>query len=104
MPRQSNKRIPCRVIFGTIAGEESARPGEQCKTWQIFIVEDLREFHTTEGSTEHPLLVFGVETALSFTAAKMAGIWYRRILEAAKRFVVRRHKYDVHTHPPWVVR
>ena len=31
-------------------------------------------------------MVFGVETALWFTAAKKAGKWYREALEAVERF------------------
>ena len=36
--------------------------------------------------------MFGVETALWSTAAKNAGMWYRGILEATERFMVRWHK------------
>ena len=41
---------------------------------------------------EHSPLVFGVETALWPMAAKKAGKWYRVVLEAAERFMVRWHE------------
>ena len=53
------------------------------------IVEDLRVFRATEGSTEHCPLVFAVETAVWTVAGKKAGKWYRGVLEAADRFMVR---------------
>ena len=37
-------------------------------------------------------MVFGVETALRFTAAKKTGKWYRGVLEATERFMVRWHE------------
>ena len=55
----------------------------------------LREFRAPEGSTELARLVFGVETALWSTAAKKAGKWYRGILEATERFMVRWHEAEV---------
>ena len=50
--RQSKERLPSRVMFGTIAGEENPRPGGQFKTWHRCILKDIREFRATEGSTE----------------------------------------------------
>ena len=52
------------------------------------IVEDLRVFRATEGSTEHCPLVFGVETEVWTVAANKAGKRYRGVLEAAKRCMV----------------
>jgi len=79
-------------MFGTMAGGENPRPGGQSKTWQRCLVDDLGEFGATDGSTEDTPLVFGVETALWSTAAKKAGKWYRGVLEAAKRFMVKWHE------------
>ena len=45
-------------------------------------------------STEVAPLVFVVVTALWSTAAKKAGKWYRGILEAAERFMVRWHEAE----------
>ena len=59
MARQSKGRLPSRVMFGTMAGGETLRPGEQFNTWHRCVVEDLREFRATERSTEHSPLVFG---------------------------------------------
>ena len=88
--RQSKERLPSREIFGTMAGGESPRPGGQFKkTWHRCIVEVLREYRATEGSTEHSPLVFGVDTALWSTAEKKTNKWYRGVREAAKRFMAR---------------
>ena len=72
-----------------MAGGENPRPGGQFKTWRGCIVEGLRGFRAPEGSTKLAPLVLGVETALWSTAPIKAGMWYRGILEAAERFMVR---------------
>ena len=43
----------------------------------VFSIDDLKVFRTTEGSTGHSLLVFGVEIALWPTAANKVGKRYR---------------------------
>ena len=67
-------------------------------------------FRATEGSqvrvdacsgfkrrpTESVPLVFGVETVLWPTAAKMGGKWYRRVVEAAECFMTRWHLSLIH--------
>jgi len=73
----SKERLPSRVMSRTMAGGENPRPGGQFKTWHRCIVQELREFRATEGSTELAPLVFGFETVLWSTAAKKAGKWYR---------------------------
>ena len=62
------------------------------KTWHRCIAEDLREFRATEWSTEHSPLMFRVEAALWSTAAKKAGDWYRGVLKAGERSMVRWHE------------
>lgn len=42
---------------------------------------------TTERSTEHSPLVFGVQTAVWIVAAKKAGKWHRWVFEAAELFM-----------------
>ena len=49
------------------------------KTGHRYIAEDLRELRATEGSTEHPPVMFGFETALWSTAATKAGKWYQGV-------------------------
>ena len=51
-------------------------------------------FRATEGSTQHSPLVFGVETVLWTSAANKVGKWYRGVLEAAERFMVRWHENE----------
>ena len=71
---------------------ENPRPGGQFKTRHKCVVKDFREFRANQGSTEHSPSVFEVEAALWSIAAKKAGKWYRGILEAAKRFMVKWHE------------
>ena len=53
------------------------------------VLDDLRVFRATEGSTESVPLVFGIETVLWPTAAKKGGKWYRGVVEAAECFMTR---------------
>ena len=39
-------------------------------------------------------MVFGVDTELLFTVATKAGKWYRGVLEAAERFMVKWHEKE----------
>ena len=77
------------MIFATISGGEGRRPGGQPKNWHRCLVEDLRVFRAKERSTEHCPLVFGVEIAVWTIADKKAGKWYRGVLDADERFMVR---------------
>ena len=51
---------------------------------RVHLVDDLRVFRATEGSTESVPLVFNVETVRWPTVAKKGGKWYRGVLEAAE--------------------
>ena len=62
-----------RVMFGTMAGGENPGPGRQEKNWAQRLVDDLRVFRATKGSTESVPLVFVVEKVLWPTAAKKGG-------------------------------
>ena len=58
--RTQNERLTRRGMFGTMAGGENPGPGRPEKNWAQCLVDDLRVFRATEGSTESVLLVFGV--------------------------------------------
>ena len=73
----NNERLTRPVMFGTMAGGENPRPGRPEKNWAKCLVDDLRVFRATEGSTQSVPLEFGVETVLWCTAAKKGGKWYR---------------------------
>ena len=60
--------------------------------WAQYLVDDLRVFRATQGSTESIPLVFGVQTVLLLTAAKKGGKWYRAVVEAAECFMPRWHR------------
>ena len=75
--RTHNESLTRRVMFGTMVGVENPGPGRPEKNWARCLVDDLRVFRATEGSTESVPLVFGVETVLWPPAAKKDGKWYR---------------------------
>ena len=89
--RQNEGRLPRRVMLGKMTGGEGRRPSGQPKSWYRCLLDDLKVFNATEGSTEHSKLVFGVEAEVWTIAAKKAGKWYRGVLEAAERFMVKWH-------------
>ena len=57
------------------------------KNWAPCLLDDLRVFRATEGSTESAPLVFGVETVFCPKAAKKGGKWYRGVVQAAECFM-----------------
>ena len=64
-------------MFGTVAGGENPGPGRREKNWAQCLVDDVKVFRATEGSTESFPLVFRVETGLWPAAAMKSGRWYR---------------------------
>ena len=62
--RTHNERPTRRVMFGKMAGGENPGLGRPEKNWAQCLIDNLREFRATEGSTESVPLVFGVETVL----------------------------------------
>ena len=75
-------------------GGEGRRPGGQPKSWHRYLLDDLKAYDATEGSTEHSKLVFGLETKTRTVAAKKAGTWNREVLEAAERFMAKCHEIE----------
>ena len=49
--RTHNERLTRRVMFGTMAGGENPGPGRPEKNWAQCLVDDLRVFGATDGST-----------------------------------------------------
>ena len=87
--RTHDERLTRRVMFGTMVGGENPGPGRREKSWARSLVDDLRVFRATKGSTESVPLVFGVETVLWPSAAKKGEKWYRGVVEVAECFVTR---------------
>ena len=56
--RTHNERLTRRVMFGTMADGENPGQGQPEKNWAQCLVDDLRVFRATEGSTESAPLVF----------------------------------------------
>ena len=77
-----------------MTGGEGRRPGGQPKNWHRCLLDDLKAFDATEGSTKHSKLVFGVEAEVRTVAAKKAGKWYRGVLEATERFMAKWHEIE----------
>ena len=80
LERQSEVRLPRRVMLGKMTGGDGRQPGGQPKSWQRFLL-DLKAFDATEGSTEHSKLGFGGKAEVWTFAAEKAGKWYGRGLE-----------------------
>ena len=76
-------------MFETMAGGENPGPGRPKKNWTQCLVDDLRVFRATEGSTESFASLFGINTVLWFSAAEKSGKWYRVVVEAAEYFMAR---------------
>ena len=77
-----------------MTGGEGRRPGGQPKSWHRSLLDDLKAFDATKGSTEHSKLVFGVEAEVWTVAAKKASKWYRGVLEAAENVMARWHEHE----------
>ena len=75
-----------------MAGGEDPGQGRPEKDWAQCLVDDLRVFRATDGSTESVPLVLGAETVPRPTAAKKGGKWYRGVVEAAESFMTRWHR------------
>ena len=93
--RTHNEGLTRRVMFETMAGGENPGPGRPEKDWAQCLVDDLRVFRATEGSTESVPLVFGLETVLWPTATKKGGKRCRGVVEAAEYFMTRWQRHEV---------
>ena len=81
-------------MLGKMTGGEDRRPGRQPKSWHRCLLDDLKAFDATKGSTEHSKLFYGVGAEVWTIAAKKAGKWYRGVLEAAERFMAKWHENE----------
>ena len=57
--RQNERRLPIRVMLGKMTGGEGQRPSGYPKSWHRCLLDDLKAFDDTEGSTEHSKLFLG---------------------------------------------
>ena len=89
--RTTNEQLAHRVMFGTMAGGVNRGRGRPENNWARCLVDDIRVFEATEGSTDSSPLLFKVETVLWPRAAKKSGNWHRGI-DAAGRFMTRWHR------------
>ena len=87
--RTTNERLTHRVMFGAMAGGVKPGRGRPEQNWAQCLVNDIRVFKATEGSTDSSLALFGVATVLWPRAAKKSGNWNRGIVDAADRFMTR---------------
>ena len=75
-----------------MAGGVNPGRGRPENNWAQCLVDDIRVFEATQGSTDSSPLLFGVETVLWPTAAKKSGNWHRGGVDAADRFMTRWHR------------
>ena len=92
VPRTSNEPLTHRVMFGTMVGWAYPGRGRPEKKWAQCLVEEIKVFEATEGSTDSSHLLVGVRTVLWPRAAKKSGNWHRGIIDAADRFGTRWHR------------
>lgn len=87
------------MIFATNTDGEnpgpSGKPKISHKCLPSAVVDGLKAFQATEGSTENFLLMFGVESVPWPTAANKVDKLYQNILDAAGRLMVRWHAEEV---------
>ena len=96
---REDERLSRRVVFGTIACEDRApgtrptrttpEPGRLEHHWAQYEADDITALQATKGSTDNPPLLLGVKRALWSRAAKRSENWYRKVVDAADRFVTR---------------
>ena len=79
-------------MFGRISGGVNLGRGRSEKNWAQCLVDDIRVFEATKGSTDSSPSLFGVKTVLWPRAAKKSGNWHRGIADAADRFMTRWHR------------
>ena len=91
----SNERLNQCVMFATMTGGVNPGRGRPEKNWAQCLVDDIRVFEATEGSTDSSPLLFGVETVLWPRAAKKGGSWHRGVVDAADRFMTIWHRGEV---------
>ena len=66
-----------------MAGGENPGPGRPENTWAHCLADGIRVFRATEGSTDRPSLLFGVDTVSWPRAVKTRGKLYRAVVDAA---------------------
>ena len=71
--RTANERLTHRVMFGSMAGGVNPGRGRPEKNWAQCLVDDIRVYEATEGSTDSSPLLLGVETVQWPRATKKSG-------------------------------
>eukprot|EP00903_Cladosiphon_okamuranus_P018265 g16802.t1 len=83
-------RLPKRLMFGELAGGEKPGKGSPEQNWLTCLMDDLRVFGATHGSTDDAPCVFGVPKLVWSEAAKVEGGVPRHagVLKGAERFMM----------------
>ena len=71
---------------------DNPRPGRPETKWAQSLADDIKAFEATEGSTDNPSFLSGVESVPWSRAAKMSGHWYRGVVDAPGRFMTKWHR------------
>ena len=91
---QRRQRTDSTTLSYAKALKETRCESIETKSWHRCLLDDLKAFDATKGSTEHSKLVFGVEAEVWTVAAKKVGKWCRGVLEAAERFMAKWHENE----------
>ena len=73
-------------MLGKMNGGAGRRPSGQLKSWQTCLLDNLKAYDATKGSTEHSNLCFGVKVEVSTVTAKKTCKWYRVVYFLLVRF------------------
>ena len=71
--RRPDGRLPKRLMFGELAGEEDPGRGSPEQNWLICLKDDLKVLGATHGSAANQPCVFGVPKLVWTEAAKVKG-------------------------------
>ncbi|CAB1121287.1 unnamed protein product [Ectocarpus sp. CCAP 1310/34] len=92
--RQSDRRLPKRLMFGELVGGENPGRGSPEQNWLICLKDDLKMFEARHGSTPDKRSFLGIPKPDWDEAAKVEGgvPWHAGVLQGAERFMASWHK------------
>ncbi|CAB1118616.1 unnamed protein product [Ectocarpus sp. CCAP 1310/34] len=92
--RQSDGRLPKRLMLGDIVGGKDPESGRSEKNWVLCLKDDFVEFGANAESTAGDLRTFGIPSGCWPVIAKLEKEvpWFKGVMEGAEKFMVKWHK------------